>query len=90
MQVKESEASESDKHSHKLTRVNLHACSTCGRLIATTYRETKIGELVIEEMELDVKIVSSRSSRLRIVTPRKYARPEQPSDAVLKVEDTCW
>ncbi len=90
MQVKEEEASESDKHSHKLTRVNLHACSTCGRLIATTYRETKIGELVIEELELDVRIMSSRISRLRTVTPRKYAHPEQPTDAVSTAEDTCW
>ena len=90
MQVKESEASESDKHSHKLTRVNLHACSTCGRLIATTYRETKIGELEIEELELDVKIMSSRISRLLTLKPRKYAYPEQPTDAVSTAEDTCW
>ena len=90
MQVKEEEASEANKHLHKLTRVNLHACSTCGRLIATTYRETKIGELEIEEVELDVKIVSSRTSRLRTATPRKYADHGQPSDAVMTVEDTCW
>jgi len=84
VQVKEEEASEANKHLHKLTRVNLHACSTCGRLIATTYRETKIGELEIEELELDVKIVSSRTSRLRTSMPRKS------SDAVMTVEDTCW
>jgi len=55
-----------------------------------TYRETKIGELMIEEIELDVKIVSSRISRLRTVTPRKYPHPEQPSNAVIAVADTCW
>lgn len=89
MQVKE-EASEANKHSHKLTRATLHACSTCGRFIATTYRETKTGELVIEEVELDVKVGSSRISRLRTLTPRKYAHPEPPPDTVLTVEDTCW
>ena len=89
MQVKE-ECSEANKHSHKLTRMNLHACSICGRFIATTHKETKNGELVIEELLLEVKIVSSRIRRLRISTAGKYAYPDQPSDAVLKVEDTCW
>jgi len=89
VQVKE-EPLEANKHSHKLTRVNLHACSDCGRLVATTYRETKTGELVIEELELDVKIASSRIIRLHPATPRKYAHPEQPSNAIMTVEDTCW
>ena len=89
MQVKE-EASEANKHSHKLNRVNLHACSTCGRLIATTYRETEKGELLIEELELDLKIMSSRISVLRTATRRKYAHRNQSSDAVMTVEHTCW
>ena len=89
MQVKE-EALEANKHSHKLTRANLHTCSTCGRLIATTYRETEKGELLIEELELDLKIMSSRISELRTATPRKYAHRNKPSDAVMTVEHTCW
>gem|GEM_PF-7126130 len=89
MQVKE-EASEASKHSHKLIRANLHTCSTCGRLIATTYRETEKGELLIEELELDLKIMSSRISELRTATPRKYTHRSQSSDTVMRVEDTCW
>lgn len=89
MQVKE-EALEANKHLHKLTRASLHTCSTCGRLIATTYREMEKGELLIEELEMDLKIVSSRISELRTATHRKYAHKNQPSDAVMTVEDTCW
>ncbi len=89
VQVKE-EALDANKHSHKLTRASLHTCGICGRLIATTYRETEKGELLIEELELDLKIVSSRISELRTATPRKYAHRDQPSGAVMTVEDTCW
>ena len=89
MQVNE-EALEVSRHSHKLTRVNLQRCSACGRFIATTYKETKTGELLIEELEFDLKVVSSRSSRLHSTTPRKSVYLEQPSDAVMTVEDTCW
>jgi hypothetical protein len=89
VQVKE-EASEASKHFHKLTRVNLHECSTCGRLIATTYKETKSGELVIEELELEVKILSSSVSKLRTATTPKYVAAEQSSSKTMTLEDTCW
>jgi recombinational DNA repair protein (RecF pathway) len=89
VQVKE-EGSEANKHLHKLTRVNLHECSTCGRLIATTYRETKSGETVIEELELDVKILSSRVSKLPLLIARKYDHAEQSSNKSTVLEDTCW
>ena len=87
--VKE-EAPKDSRHSHKLTRMNLHTCGTCGRFIATTYRETKTGELLIEELELELKVTSSRSSQIHLTTPRKYTYLKQPHDAVMTVEDTCW
>jgi hypothetical protein len=89
VRVKEEE-SEASKHFHKLTRVNLHECSTCGRLIATTYKETKSGELVIEELDLEVKILSSRISKLRTATTQKYVHAEQSPSKTLMLEDTCW
>ena len=89
MQVEE-EAPEANEHPHKLTKMNLHRCSTCGRFIAITYKETQTGELLIEEIEFDLKVASSRSSRLHSTTPPKYTYPKRPSDDVMTVEDTCW
>jgi hypothetical protein len=90
--VKQTEASEAYKHAHQLARTNLQVCSTCGRFIVTTYRETTNGQLVIEELELDVKIRSSRIGRLRTATPENLSRPElfPPSEVVMRAEDTCW
>jgi len=45
---------------------------------------------LIEELELELKIVSSRISELRTATPRKYAHRNRSSNAVMRVEDTCW
>ena len=90
MQVQQTETSETDKHSHEQTRVNLQVCSNCGRFIATTYEETDTGELVIKELELDVKIVSSRISQLRSTVSQTYSSPKQSSDKVMTKEETCW
>ena len=84
------QASETHKNSHKLSRANLQVCSTCGKFIATTYRETAKGELAIEELELDVKILSSPIGRLRTAKSQNSGHREQSSDSVMRVEDTCW
>jgi hypothetical protein len=88
--VKQVEESDANNHSHKLARSNLQMCSTCRRVIATRQWETKEGELMIEELELDVKIVSSRINRIRTATSRNNPSKEQPSNVDMAGEDTCW
>ena len=78
----EEKALEPNRHSHKLTRLNLYTCSACGKFVATTYRETKNGELLIEELEFELKVVSSRISRLHSTATRNYADLVHPPDAV--------
>jgi hypothetical protein len=56
----------------------------------TRYRETEKGELVLEELELEVKIKSSRIGQFRSAMTQVNRTQEESSDAVKTREETCW
>jgi hypothetical protein len=56
----------------------------------TRYKETEKGELVLEELELELKIKSSRIGQFRSPMTRTNATPKESSEAVKAREETCW
>ena len=66
MLPKETSSGKNNNHIHRLVRVNLQTCSDCGRFFVTTYTRTKNGELVLTELELDLKVKSSRNDDVEV------------------------
>jgi hypothetical protein len=56
----------------------------------TRYRETENGELVLEELELELKIKSSQISQFHSAMTKVNSTPKESSNAVRKEEKTCW
>ncbi|TMI57406.1 hypothetical protein E6H18_04920 [Candidatus Bathyarchaeota archaeon] len=89
MQVNQS-ASSDEKHSHQLSRANLQVCNTCGSFFVTRYKETEKGELVLEELELEVKVTSSRIGQFSSTVRQVNGAPKESSDIDKTREETCW
>jgi hypothetical protein len=90
MQVDQSAASSNEEHLHQLSRANLQMCKKCGGFFVTRYRETEKGELILEELDLEVKIKSSRIGQFRSTMTQVNGTPRESSDAVKTREETCW
>jgi len=88
--AKETITPQNDKHTHSLVRVNLQTCSECGRFLVTTYTLSENGDLVLKELELEMKV---KSSRIRPYQPEGEdlgARVQESAGQSEIREDTCW
>jgi hypothetical protein len=56
----------------------------------TRYRETENGELVLEELELELKIKSSQIGQICSAVARTNEAPKESSNANNTREETCW
>jgi len=90
VQGKEREQSDIVNHIHELSRINLQVCTNCGSFIVTTYTKTKTGRLVRTEIELDLKIRSSRVYQLHRAMEHVKGISKESYDAVRIREETCW
>ena len=90
MLAKETSVHENETANHNLVRVNLQTCSACGRFFVITYTRTKKGELVLTEVELDLKVKSSRIRRYHTVEGQVGVSPDEVADRAESIEETCW
>ena len=90
MLAKETSPRESDKHIHSLVRVNLQACSECGSFLITTYERTESGDLVLRELELDLKVKSSRVRPYPLHGDQVCATALESAAKTKVREETCW
>jgi len=90
VQARERERSDTDNHAHELSRINLQVCSTCGSFVVITYTKTKTGKLVRAEIELDLKIRSSRVYQLHQAVGHVKGISKESYDAAMIREETCW
>jgi hypothetical protein len=90
VQVKEREGTDPINHVHELSRINLQVCNTCGNFIVTKYTKTKTGRLVREEIELDLKIKSSRVYQLQTAMGQVKGLSKESHDAARIIEETSW
>ena len=56
----------------------------------TRYKETEKGELVLEELELEVKVKSSRIGQFPSVVRQVNGAPKESSSVDKSREETCW
>jgi hypothetical protein len=87
---KETGAFESGEHIHSFERVNLQACSTCGRFFITRYERTEKGGLVLKDVELDLKFKSSQTSTHKPAEGQSSVSPRESTHRAGAREDTCW
>lgn len=90
MLAKETSIHEHDTSIHHLVRVNLQACSACGRFFITTFARTKKGELVLREIELDLKVRSSRIRPYDSSERQGGISPAETADRANSRQETCW
>ena len=90
MLAKETSLRENDNHIHSLVRVNLQACSECGCFLVTTYERSENGGLVLEELELDLKIKSSRVRPHQPAGDQVGATARESAAQDKAREETCW
>jgi hypothetical protein len=90
VQAKERGRSDTVNHVHELSRINLQVCSNCGSFVVITYTKTKTGKLVRAEIELDLKIRSSRVYQLHPAMGLVKGISKESYDAVRIREETCW
>jgi hypothetical protein len=90
MQVNRSETHAKNDHSHRLSRATLQLCNECGGFFVTRYKESENGDLVLEELELEVKIKSTQIGQPGLPkAPSKCTVRENSSIAEAR-EETCW
>jgi hypothetical protein len=87
--AKKASPNEDDNHIHNLVRVNLQACSECGHFVVTTYERTESGDLVLKELELDLKVKSSRIRPYPSADDQRVPATESV-DRKKILEETCW
>ena len=90
MLAKETSPRENANHIHSLVRVNLQACSECGRFLVTTYGRSENGDLVLKELELDLKVKSSRVRPYQPAGDHVGAKEGEPAAQTRAREETCW
>ena len=87
---KETSTFESGDHVHSFERVNLQACSTCGRFFITRYERSEKGDLVLKNVELDLKFKSSQTSAHKPAEGQSSVSPRESTHRASAREDTCW
>ena len=90
MLTKEASPRKDAKHIHTLVRVNLQTCSDCGHFLVTTYERTENGDLVLKELELDLKVKSSQIRQYLPFDDQIEPRETESGDQKKIREDTCW
>ena len=90
MLAKEASPRENEKHTHRVVRLNLQACSECGHFFVTSYVRTENGDLVVKELELDLKVKSSRIVPYPPAGDVVGVTAQQPADRRKAIEETCW
>ncbi len=90
MLAKEIGSCQDNRHIHSLVRVNLQECGECGHFFITTYTRIENGDLVLEELELDLKIKSSRIRPSQPLEGQSRALPPESAEQVKAREETCW